>query len=220
MNMRNLSASQSAESAGRIVLEDVSWRTYESILHDYEGRSGVRLNYDRGVLEILSPISEEHELYNRLLSFLVETLAEAMGFEYRSSGAATFKRPDLQQSFEPDSCYYLQNEPRVRGNLHLDLTVDPPPDLAIEVDITHSSLDKLRLYAAMGVPELWRYDGQEVSIFWRKDESMVPMGTSRGFPSATAEALTRLMEQSKRLTRSAWNQSVRQWARSLASSHS
>jgi len=216
--MRNLTVSKSVESASKIVLEGVSWRTYESILSDYEGRSGVRLNYDRGVLEILSPISEEHELYNRLLSFVVETLAEAMSFEYRSSGAATFKRPDLERSFEPDSCYYLQNEPRVRGNFHLDLMVDPPPDLAIEVDITHSSLDKLRLYAAVGVPELWRYDGQEVSAFWRKDERMVPMRTSLGFPSVAAEALTRLMEQSKRLTRSAWNQSVREWTRSVASS--
>jgi Uma2 family endonuclease len=210
--MRNQTVLNPVESAGRIVLEDVSWRTYESILSDYQGRPGVRLNYDRGVLEIVSPISEEHELYNRLLSFVVESLAEAMNLEYRSSGAATFKREDLQRSFEPDSCYYLQSEPRVRGNLHLDLTVDPPPDLAIEVDITHSSLNKLGLYAAVGVPEVWRYDGQEVSIFWRKDDRMVRVGSSRSFPPVAAEAVSRLMEQSKRLTRSAWNKSVREWA--------
>ncbi len=213
--MRNLTVLNRPESAARIILQDVSWRTYESLLADYDGRPGMRLNYDRGVLEILSPISEEHELYNRLLAFLVDTLAEATGLEYRSSGAATFKREDLQRGLEPDSCYYIQNEPRVRGNLHLDLTVDPPPDLAIEVDIRHTSLEKLRLYAAMGVPELWIYDGQRVSIFWRRDDCMVPMTSSRAFPRAKAEALPRWMEQSKLLTRTAWNQAVREWTKSL-----
>ncbi len=214
--MRNLTVLNPPESDARIILQDVSWRTYESLLADYDGRPGMRLNYDRGVLEILSPISEEHELYNRLLAFLAETVAEATGLEYRSSGAATFKREDLQRGLEPDSCYYLQNEPRVRGNLHLDLTVDPPPDLAIEVDITHTSLEKLGLYAAMGVPEVWIYDGQQVSIFWRSDDGMAPMSSSRAFPRVQAEALSRWMEQSKLLTRTAWNQAVRQWSRSLS----
>ena len=103
------------ESSATIRLQGVSWRTYESLLEDYDGRPGMRVGYDQGVLEIVSPISEEHELYNRLLSFLVETLAEAAELEYRSSGAATFKKEGLQRGFEPDSSYYIENEPRVRG---------------------------------------------------------------------------------------------------------
>jgi Uma2 family endonuclease len=135
------------------------------LLSDFDGRLGMRMNYDQGVLEILSPIFVEHELYDRLLAFVVETLADTMGLEYRSTGAATFKREDLQRGFEPDSSYYPQNEPRVRGKLHFDFSVDPPPDLAVEIDIAHTSTGKLGLYAAMGVPEVWIYNGRQVSMF-------------------------------------------------------
>jgi len=203
------------ESATRIVLPNVSWRTYESLLSDFDGRPGMRVNYDRGVLEILSPMSEEHELYNRLLAFVVEMLAETMRLEYRSSGAATFKREDLQRGFEPDSSYYLQSEPRVRGKLHLDFSVDPPPDLAIEIDIAHTSIGKLSLYAAMGVPEVWIYDGRQVSIFVPRGEVMISSSSSLAFPSVQAGALSQWMEQTKLLTRTAWNRKVREWARSL-----
>ena len=201
-----------SESAARIVLPNVSWRSYESLLSDFDGRPGMRVNYDRGVLEILSPVSEEHELYNRLLAFVVETLAEAMGLEYRSSGAASFKREDLQRGFEPDSSYYPQSEPRVRGKLHLDFSVDPPPDLAIEIDIAHTSIGKLSLYAAMGVPEVWIYDGRQVSIFVLRGEVMISSSSS---PSVQAGALSQWMEQTKLFTRTAWNRNVREWARSL-----
>ncbi len=205
------------ESAARVIIPNVSWRSYESLLADFDGRPGMRLNYDRGVLEIVSPISEEHELYNRLLAFVVEALAETMALDYRSSGAATFRREDLQRGFEPDSCYYIQNERRVRGNLHLDLSVDPPPDLAIEMDIAHTSIPKLGLYSAMGVPEVWIYDGRQVSMFGRLGEAMTPISFSRAFPPVQAEELSHWMEQGKLLTRTLWNRQVREWARSLPS---
>jgi Uma2 family endonuclease len=205
------------ETSTRIVLPDVSWASYRSLLADYDGRPGMRVNYDRGVLEIVSPISKEHEIYSRLLAFIVETLAEAIGLDYQSSGAATFNREDLQRGFEPDSSYYLQSEPRVRGKLHLDLSVDPPPDLAIEVDIAHSSLHKLDLYAAMGVPEVWIYDGREARIFARSGPAMAARNSSVAFPQVRAEELSHWMEQSTLFTRTAWNRRVREWARSLAS---
>lgn len=205
------------ESAARIILPNVSWQSYTSLLRDFDGRPGMRMNFDQGVLEILSPSSEEHELYNRLLAFVVETLADTMGIEYASSGAATFKREDLQRGFEPDSSYYLQNEPQVRGKLRLDLSVDPPPDLAIEIDIAHTSTGKLSLYAAMGVPEVWIYDGRQVSIFVLRGEAMVQTSSSLAFPSVQAEALSRLMGESKLLARTAWNRKVREWSKSLQS---
>ena len=147
----------------RIVLHNISWETYEWLLADHENASAPRFTYDRGELEIMSPLPE-HEEANRSIATLVELVGIALGGAYRSLGSTTFRREDLERGFEPDSCFYFQNEPAVRGKERIDLSVDPAPDVAIEIDTTRSSIDKLGLFATLGVGEVWRYDGNELTI--------------------------------------------------------
>ena len=155
-------------SEQRVVLHNIGWATYERLLADNENNSAPRFAYDRGELEIMSP-SPEHEKFNRRIAQLVLAVAEELGIEAEDLGSTTFRREDLERGFEPDSCFYIQNEEEVRGKDRMDLAVDPPPDLVIEIDITSPSLNKLPIYAQMGVPEVWRYDGERMTILILED---------------------------------------------------
>jgi Uma2 family endonuclease len=119
----------------RIILHGISWETYTRLLDDMEDSHAAHFAYDQGELEIMV-LSERHEKPNRTLAVLVEVLAEELDIDLQRLGSTTFKRDDLQKGFEPDSCFYIQNEIRVRGKEKLDLAVDPPPDLVIEIDIS------------------------------------------------------------------------------------
>ncbi len=147
----------------QITLTDISWEGYETILN-LLGDRPVRVTYSEGVLELMI-LSYAHERYKRLLSRLLETLTEELNIPIASAGSTTFKRKKLERGLEPDECFYIGNEFRVRGQLSLDLTEDPPPDLAIEVDISHSSIDRMEIYARLGVPEVWRWENEQLQ-FW------------------------------------------------------
>ena len=147
----------------QVVLQTVSWPTYQALIHDLESEPGKRLTYDQGTLEIMVPLPP-HEAYKRLLGRLVEVTTEETATEIRSLGSTTWSRADLQKGLEADECYYIQNEQAIRGKDRIDLTVDPPPDLAIEVDNTSSSINRMAIYAALGVPEVWRFDGETLTI--------------------------------------------------------
>lgn len=195
----------------RLLLHNISWETYERLLADQQG-GAPRFTYDRGVLEIMSPRAA-HEEPNRALALLVEVLAGELDLDVRNLGSTTFRREDLQRGFEPDSCFYLQHEPQIRGKDEIDLLIDPPPDLVIEVDITHSSLDKLPLYAQVGVPEVWRYDGKRVAILALAGESYGEVTRSSALPALTGADLARFIEESRAMRRAAWLRHVRAWAR-------
>lgn len=197
-----------------VTLHNVSWETYECLLADFRNSSAPRLAYDRGTLEIMSPLPE-HERRNRTLALLVEVVAEEWGRNLQNLGSTTFRRRDVLRGFEPDSCFYLQNADRIRPDAaEIDLSVDPPPDLVIEIDITHPSLDKLPLYAQIGVPEIWRDDGRSVTILTLRGEAgYVEQGDSIALPGLTSAVLTRFMEDSATRTRLAWLQALRDWAR-------
>ena len=196
-----------------VVLENVSWQTYENLLADLVDSSAPRLTYDRGVLEIMSP-SAEHERLNRTLALLVEILAEELSIETENLGSATFRREDLERGFEPDSCFYVRNADRIRGKRHLDLGVDPPPDLVIEIDITSSSIDKMPIYAQIGVPELWRYDGTTLEIASLEGKAYVTSSSSAVFPVLTAATLSDYLAQSRHSTRLELIKAFREWIRS------
>src|SRR5579885_1128764 len=147
----------SSPTSGLMILYDVRWTTYEQLLADHEGRSSPRFTFDCGTLEITSP-SAEHEKCNRTIALFVEILAEELKIDIEDFGSTTFRRSDLARGFEPDSCFYIKNEVLIRGKQEIDLSIDPPPDLVIEIDLTSRALDKLSLYAQIGVPEIWRYD--------------------------------------------------------------
>jgi len=198
----------------RIILYNIGWDTYERLLRDHATTSAPRFAYDRGTLEIMSPLPE-HERFNRAIQLLVPIVVEEMGGEVYSLGSTTFNREDLLRGFEPDSCFYLQNAARVRGKARIDLHVDPAPDLVVEIDITHPSLDKLPIYARLGVPEVWRYDGARLEILTLENDGYTTRSSSRALPAVTAAALTTLLLRSMGVGDIAWMRSVRAWARTL-----
>ncbi len=197
----------------RIMLRNVSWETYERLLADHTDSSSPRFTYDRGALEIMSP-SPEPERVNRSIAMFVEVLAETMNLDWDNLGSTTFKREDLERGFEPDSCFYIQNAELIKGKDRIDLNIDPPPDLIIEIDITGESLNKLPIYAQLGIPEVWRYDGKRLIMLALKGDEYIECERSFAFPYLAASVISAFIEESKSLKRAAWLRSIREWARS------
>jgi Uma2 family endonuclease len=196
----------------RVILHNVRWETYERLLADLQDSSAPRLTYDRGTLEIMSP-SSEHERYNRTIAQVVEELAVEMEIDLDNLGSTTFRREDLDRGFEPDSCFYIQNATRVRSKKRIDLTTDPPPDLVIEVDITSPSLDKFSIFAQVGVPEVWRYDGNKLTIFGLVADDYQERNTSIAFTLVSSADVTDFIKESESVTRPEWIRKLRGWAR-------
>ncbi|MGI8915222.1 MAG: Uma2 family endonuclease [Chloroflexota bacterium] len=197
-----------------IVLHGVDWETYERLLREHADASAPRYTYDRGTLEIMSPLAI-HERINRLLQLLLPIIAEGTGADLCSLGSTTFSREDLQRGFEPDSCFYIANEAKVRGKERIDLHVDPPPDLVFEVHVTHSTLDKLAIYAQLGVPEVWRYNGERFQVLILAGDHYTEQRQSQAFPMAEAAALALLFRGSITLSDMAWIRRARTWVRTL-----
>jgi Uma2 family endonuclease len=141
----------------RIVLHDIDWRTYSRLLRLFAERPSIRMAYDRGDLELMSPLFD-HESIADLLGRFVVVLTEELGLPVKAGRSTTLRRRRQRRGVEPDNSWWIANEPRVRGRTRIDLRTDPPPDLAVEVDLTSSSLDRMGIYAALGVPEVWRWD--------------------------------------------------------------
>jgi Uma2 family endonuclease len=147
------------EGPTHFVLQGVRFATYRALRDDLDhAGSRVRLTFDRGTLEFMT-LSFEHERGSRLLFALISALATGLDLDFEVGGSTTFSREDLDRGLEPDECFYIANEHRVQGLDAIDLTTDPPPDLAVEIDVSRSSIDKLAIYAALGVPEFWRVEG-------------------------------------------------------------
>jgi Uma2 family endonuclease len=174
---------QLASAETRTVLEHVRWETFLELA---EGRSGSvpRMTFDQGVLELMTP-RRQHEAIGRLIGRIVETYSEVRGIEILSCASTTFKRPDLDRAFEPDESYYIAHANEIRPKDEVDLQLDPPPDLVIEVEITSSAIAKLRLFAAMGVPEVWRHDGTRLEMLALLAAGYRPLASSLGLPGLT-----------------------------------
>jgi Uma2 family endonuclease len=177
-------------SAQRLLLDGVDWRTYLRLLHAFAERPGIRLTYDRGRLEIMSP-RLDHERDADFLGRLAVTLTEELGLPIMAGGSTTLRRRRKRRGLEPDRCYWIANEPRMRGKRQLDLRTDPSPDLAIETDVTSSSLDRMGIYAALGVPEVWRLDDQGLTFqVLGANRQYAPASRSLSFPLVTPADLT------------------------------
>lgn len=199
-----------------VILEGVSWETYERLLSEQGESCGKRFTYDEGVLEIMV-LSSRHERPNRTLATLVEVLAEEWGLNIERLGSTTFKRADLEKGFEPDSCFYIQHADQVGGKEEIDLTVDPPPDLVIEVDITRESLNRFSIFGAVGIPEVWRFGGEEVKFYRLEYQGYKETPHSVAFPAISSEIVTDFLTQSQKLKSTDWLRAVRAWARSRQS---
>lgn len=196
----------------RTVLQNISWQTFEALLKETGGDRGSRFAYDCGILEIMIPLYE-HEGYKSNFGNFIVALAEELGIELKSAGSTTLKRRLTNRGIEPDNCYYIQNELAVRGKLKLDLETDPPPDLAIEIDITSSSVNKLGIYSALGITELWKYDGRNLRFYQLVEKQYVEYEFSKAFPLVSVNEMNRFIEESKTIGEIALLKSFRAWVR-------
>lgn len=199
-------------AAAPLVLNDVAWSEYESMLR-IVGERRVRVTYDGGAMEVGTP-SQKHEQAAQLLGLFVPRLAEELGIPYEPLGMTTWKKASIRKGLEPDQCYYIRNEALVRERDVLDLETDPPPDLAIEVDITSSSLDRMGIYEELSVPEVWRTDGREVTIYLLTPEGRYRSSTtSPSFPGLRSADVERFLESGRRMDKLRWAAELRDWVR-------
>lgn len=206
--------SEGIRSPDHFLIQGVSWGTYESLLRDFE-RSGVRMGmtFDRGRLEFMSP-ARRHERRKRRLGRLVETLTEELNIPIASGGSTTLRSRLVERGLEPDECYWVAHEPQVRDRDDIDLAADPPPDLAIEVENTTDILDRLDVYAALGVPEIWRDDGEVVVIGRLQPDGRYAWGHASGvFPFLPMAEVARFLALAESQNETAWVRSFRTWVR-------
>ncbi len=195
----------------RVLLSDVSWQEFEAILEDLGEHRASRVAYDNGILEIMTPLPE-HETGKVLIGDLVKALLEELDIEFWSLGSTTFKNELMSQGIEPDDCFYIQNEAAVRGKERLDLTVDPPPDLALEIDV--SSRTHPSIYEALRVPELWRFEKGKLQINVLRDGKYVICESSPNFPNIPLiEIIPQYLNQCKTVGRNKTMKAFRAWVR-------
>jgi Uma2 family endonuclease len=197
----------------RVIPRNVSWETYGRLLPEREESRVPRFFYDRGVMEVVSP-SSLHDRISRSIALLVELLAAEFGLDVDNAGSTTLKRGDLRRGFEPDECFYFGNAAQIREKDDIDLDAgDPSPDLIVEVDITHPSLDKLPVCARPGVPEVWRHNGKRLAILVLESEECGGPEGSAFLPSVSSDALTSLVRGGLSIRRPDCVHKAREWVR-------
>ncbi|MBI3273380.1 MAG: Uma2 family endonuclease [Planctomycetes bacterium] len=207
-----VTAQHRISSDQRFLLGSADWGTYRRILEALGDRH-VFVTYDRGRLEIMSP-SPKHERVKSLLGRLVEMLCFDLDIEIQPGGSTTFGRKDLDRGLEPDECYWIRNEKRVRDLVEFDARRDPPPDLAIEIDISRRTLDRQAIYGALGVPELWRHDGDRLRILLlQPDGAYAPATKSLSFPFLPMREFERFLRPQRGLRGNALLRRFHLWAR-------
>jgi|SRR6478672_875334 len=184
-----------APASQKVLLRNISWQTFETLLAEMGNNRASRLAYDQGMLEIVTPLMP-HEYNNRLIHNFIVALAEELHLNLKSVGSMTCKRPDLLRGVEPDSSFYIQNEPLMRNKRDVNLTQDPPPDLVVEVDYTNASIDRMSIYAALGVPELWRYDESVLPLYQLQAGQYVPCTVSPTFANLPLTQIPQFLAES------------------------
>lgn len=201
-----------ASRGDRLVLTGVSWEEYLRILRAFEQRR-VRCTYDRGVLEIMT-LSFEHENEGYLLCRLVDVLTEEFDLPVQGGRSTTSKRRKHLKGLEPDGCWWIANEAKVRGKRRIDLRVDPPPDLVAEVDVTSSSINRLIAYAKLRVPEVWHYALSNLAFFVLRGDDYHPVAESPTFPGIGSADVQRYLESLKTEDQTTIIKRFRAWVKS------
>ncbi len=197
MNVQTSSLLETMETLpanSTLLLHEVSWAEYEDLLALLPDTPRFRLSYDQGTLEIMT-LSPRHERLKSLFTPLLTVLTEELNLNLVGLGSTTFRRVEAARGLEPDDCYYIHQAERMAGQDIIDLATDPPPDLVVEVDITHPSLDKFPIYASLRVPEVWRHDGDTLQVFRLRGEQYMQTPESGVFPWLPAEVLARFVQQ-------------------------
>jgi len=194
----------------RVIFGNRSWQAYEQILAALGDHRLARLTYDKGTLEITMP-SEEHEYLRAMFELFIRILVEELDLKIKTMGSTTLNYPNLQRGAEPDNAYYIHHQPQVAGKT-VYLALDPPPDLVIEIDIAHTDIDKLSLYADMGVPEFWRHNGQILRIYLLQNQQYAESEKSLIFPNIPKSRLYEFLEAA-RLDEVQASKALRNWVR-------
>ena len=209
-----MSTVEHSQAEQRFLLRGISWQTYQE-LRDVRENEHVHMTYRGGELEMMSP-SKTHEQYASLIDLLIHAWAWDRAIDIQSCRTVTFSREDLQRGLEPDNCYYVANEPLVRNHSELDLTNDPPPDLAVEIDLSGSKRDKLALYAAFGVPEVWWFDGHSLQVFvLAADGQYEQQSASAAFPALPTAEIERVLAKMGTVSETTLVKSFRDCVRKL-----
>ncbi len=196
----------------RLLIHDLNWSDFEAILDELGEKRASRIAYSDGILEIRMPLPE-HEVDKELIGDLVKILLEELEIDCECFGSTTFKKKKANSGLEPDQCFYIKNHQQMRGKRRLDLTVDPPPDLAIEVDVT--SKTQIEAYTRLGVPELWVYEDTELKIYLLQSGQYQASASSPTFPNVPIlEWVSDVLAQSRELGRSPALRALRQKIRS------
>ena len=195
----------------KVVLENITWQRFETILEELGEHRSARIAYDNELLEIMTPLPE-HETNKELVSDLIKGLLEELDMEFYPLGSTTFKNQRMAQGIEPDNCFYIKNEAKVRGKKRLDLTIDPPPDLALEIDVT--SRTHPSIYANLGVPELWRFEEGRLEINLLQGKTYIEVEFSPTFPNLPLkDVIPQYLEQVKLIGRNKTMKAFRVWVR-------
>ena len=179
-----------------LILYDQTWEDYENLLETVGQAGGLRISFDSGTLEIMT-LSTEHENYARLIQMLIGVLSLRLDIDVESFGSATIKKSRFAKGIEPDACFYVESIEQLEGKIRLDFSVDPPPDIAVEIDLYHESLDKFPIYAALGVAEIWRYAGDKFEIYKLTEGAYQSIEKSESLPVLSAEILATLLNRSR-----------------------
>lgn len=185
--------SEASKQTQHVILEGITWQTYQALLRDAGDHRSTRFAYDQGILEIIMP-STYHEFLNRILEAIIRALTEELNMRLRGCGSTTINREDLARGVEPDSCFYIQNVDRILGKRKIDFQSDPPPDLALEVDITSSSRRRFGIYLQLQIPEVWRYtEKQGIVIYQLQNGEYQECEFSPTFPMISGSSLMQFL---------------------------
>lgn len=201
------------EQQAAVILSNVDWETYHQFIEDAIAESKNPLfYYENGNLLIMVK-SPEHEFITDYIVLFINFVTVEWSINCGSFGSATFQKADVERGFEPDACFYFENEPKTRGVKRFDMSVHPAPDLIVEVDITSLSTFRQSIYASFGVPEIWRFDGEKIELLKLENGKYVVVEKSLSVPLVTPQTLTGFIKESQTLSRLEWIAKVRDWAK-------
>lgn len=186
-----------------VVLEGVSWETYEKLIEGFGDRRSYT-TYDRGTMEIGMSPGRKHERGADVLVSLVSAIRDRKDLPIEAGGSVTHRHPELAKGVEPDACYWIANEAVMRGVDELDLKKHPAPDLVIEIDVAASSIDRIEIFHSLGVPEVWRVSKSGLEFLVRGDQgSYEPHETSSCFPFVDRQRVEQAVREARTLGESA-----------------
>lgn len=198
-----------------VILSNVAWETYCQLVEETMDRVVNPLFYYENENLLIMVKSSEHEFTNDYIVLFINFVCVEWGINCGSLGSATHTRSDIEKGFEPDACFYFENEEKIRGVKRLDMRVHPAPDLIVEVDITSLSTFRQHIFAAFGVPEIWRFDGEQIEILRLENKKYIAVENSLSLPKVTPEVLTEFIKESQTLSRLEWIAKIRDWAQSV-----